>query len=94
MVAVDRSKNRQPLEMKRPTLNSYIGARIRERRLKLDLSQEQLAKALSVSQQQIQNYEKGVNEIAAVRLFEICRVLKLPLSTMFPPDDLENEPPV
>ena len=77
--------------MKRPTLNSYIGARIRERRLKLDLSQEQLAKALSVSQQQIQNYEKGVNEIAAVRLFEICRVLALPLSSMFPRDgDLEN----
>jgi len=74
------------------TLNRYIGARIRERRLMLDMSQEQLAEALAVSYQQIQNYEKGVNEVAAVRLFEICRVLNLPLASMFPSKDDQVQP--
>jgi transcriptional regulator with XRE-family HTH domain len=65
-------------------IDGYIGARIRERRLALNLSQEQLARALGVSFQQIQNYENGVNGVSAVRLFDICRVLHVPLVSMFP----------
>ena len=36
---------------------------------------------------QVQNYEKGINGISAVRLFDICKILNVPLASMFPPDD-------
>jgi transcriptional regulator with XRE-family HTH domain len=65
-------------------IDGYIGARIREGRLALNLSQEQLARVLGVSFQQIQNYENGVNGVSAVRLFDICKTLNVPLASMFP----------
>ncbi|WP_291568599.1 helix-turn-helix transcriptional regulator [Bradyrhizobium sp.] len=68
-------------------IDEYIGSRIREYRLSLRLTQEQLASALKVSFQQVQNYEKGINGISAVRLFDICKILNVPLASMFPPDD-------
>ena len=56
-------------------IDKYIGARIRERRLELTMSQKSLANAVGVSFQQIQHYEAGANGITAVRLFEIAKVL-------------------
>ncbi len=67
-------------------IDEYIGARIREGRVALNLSQEQLAAALGVSFQQIQNYEKGANGVSAVRLFDICKILNVSLTSMFPQD--------
>ena len=58
-------------------IDEYIGARIREGRVALHLSQELLAAALGVSFQQIQNYEKGANGVSAVRLFDICKILNV-----------------
>jgi transcriptional regulator with XRE-family HTH domain len=59
---------------------------MREGRLSLNISQEMLANALGISFQQIQNYEKGVNSVSAVRLFEICKILNVSLSFMFQRD--------
>jgi transcriptional regulator with XRE-family HTH domain len=67
-------------------IDEHIGARIRESRVALNLSQEQLARALGVSFQQIQNYEKGANGVSAVRLFDICKILNVSLTSMFPRD--------
>jgi transcriptional regulator with XRE-family HTH domain len=57
-----------------------------EHRLALGMTQETLGKALGVSFQQIQKYERGHNRVSAGRLFEICKVLNLPLSSMFQRD--------
>jgi transcriptional regulator with XRE-family HTH domain len=73
-------------------IDEYVGARIREGRVALNLSQEQLARALGVSFQQIQNYEKGANGVSAVRLFDICKILNVSLASMFP-QDRPNDPP-
>ena len=72
-------------ETKFDLVDRYIGSRMREERLHLNTTQERLAKALGISFQQIQNYEKGANGLSAVRLFDICKILNVSLSSMFPP---------
>jgi transcriptional regulator with XRE-family HTH domain len=67
-------------------VDRYIGARVRERRLALSISQEQLGRKLDVSFQQIQKYESGKNRVSAARLFEICKALNVSLSSMFEHD--------
>jgi transcriptional regulator with XRE-family HTH domain len=59
---------------------------MRERRLALNISQNQLGKELGVSFQQIQKYESGRNRVSAGRLFEICKALNVSLSSMFERD--------
>ena len=58
----------------------YIGQRIREARLACGQSQDVLAKALGVSFQQIQKYEKGTNRVSLVRCEQIAKVLDKPVS--------------
>jgi transcriptional regulator with XRE-family HTH domain len=60
-----------------------IGLRIRTRRLELGVSQETLAEMLGVTFQQVQKYEKGVNRVAASRLFELAAVLDVPVGFFF-----------
>lgn len=52
------------------TLESYVGQRLRLRRLVLGLRQEDLASALGISHQQVQKYEAGETRISFSRLFE------------------------
>jgi DNA-binding transcriptional regulator YiaG len=66
--------------------DAYIGAQMRKRRLAVKMKQEDLAKALGVTKQQVQKYEAGQNRVSAARLFDICGVLKVSLSSMFKPD--------
>ncbi len=72
-------------------IDAYIGARVRLRRVMLGMSQEALGEHLSLTFQQIQKYEKGVNRISASRLFELARALDVPVQYFFDglddPDD-------
>lgn len=61
----------------------HVGMRIRERRLMLGLSQQQLARLIGVTYQQAHKYERGLNRISAGRLFEIAQVLEVPISWFF-----------
>jgi transcriptional regulator with XRE-family HTH domain len=70
-------------------VDAYIGARMRERRQQLDMSQDALAKTLGITFQQIQKYERGENRVSAARLFKICKILKVSLSSMFDRDPKE-----
>ena len=64
-------------------VDAYIGARMRDRRLALGLTQETLGQKLGVSFQQVQKYENGSNRVSAARLFEICEALDVSLASMF-----------
>ena len=61
----------------------HVGGRIRERRVMLGLSQQQLAKMIGVTYQQAHKYERGVNRISAGRLYEISTALGVPISWFF-----------
>lgn len=61
----------------------HVGARIRERRVMLGLSQQQLARLIGVTYQQAHKYERGLNRISAGRLFEIGQVLGVPVAWFF-----------
>ena len=50
------------------------------------MSQERLGEALGLTFQQVQKYERGVNRVGASRLFDLSRVLDVPISFFF--DDL------
>jgi transcriptional regulator with XRE-family HTH domain len=53
-----------------------VGERIRARRNQLEMSQEDLGRALGVSFQQIQKYEKGANRISSGRLIQVVNALQ------------------
>jgi transcriptional regulator with XRE-family HTH domain len=61
----------------------HVGTRIRERRVMMGLSQQQLARMIGVTYQQAHKYERGLNRISAGRLFEIAQVLGVPVSYFF-----------
>ena len=70
-------------------VDRYVGARIRERRIMLGLTQQQLADLIGVTYQQAHKYERGINRVSAGRLFEVGQVLSVPVNYFF--DGLENE---
>ncbi len=81
--------------MKRSTnrtqdIDRHVGARIRERRIMLGLTQQQLADLIGVTYQQAHKYERGINRVSAGRLFEIARVLSVPVSYVFDGLDAQN----
>jgi len=61
----------------------HVGGRLRLRRSALGLSQDQVGTAVGLSFQQIQKYERGVNRMGASRLYEIGKVLHVPISYFF-----------
>lgn len=67
----------------------HVGARIRERRIMLGLSQQQMADLIGVTYQQAHKYERGINRISAGRLYEIAQVLGVPVSYFF--EGLDNQ---
>jgi transcriptional regulator with XRE-family HTH domain len=64
-------------------VDRHVGARVRERRIMLGLTQQQLADLIGVTYQQAHKYERGINRVSAGRLFEIAQVLSVPVSYFF-----------
>src|ERR1700689_4758080 len=64
-------------------VDRHVGACVRERRIMLGFTQQQLADLIGVTYQQAHKYERGINRISAGRLFEIAHVLSVPVSYFF-----------
>ena len=69
-------------------IDVHVGARVRLRRTLLGLSQEKLGEAIGLTFQQVQKYERGANRIGSSRLFDLSRVLDVPVEYFF--DDMPN----
>ncbi|MGH7092249.1 MAG: helix-turn-helix domain-containing protein [Stellaceae bacterium] len=70
-------------------VDRHVGARVRERRIMLGLTQQQLADLLGVTYQQAHKYERGINRVSAGRLYEVAHVLNVPVGYFF--DGLEED---
>jgi transcriptional regulator with XRE-family HTH domain len=64
-------------------IDDHVGSRIRERRIMLGLTQQQLAEMIGVTYQQAHKYERGINRVSAGRLFEIARALSAQISYFY-----------
>jgi transcriptional regulator with XRE-family HTH domain len=64
-------------------IDKHVGARVRMRRMMLNMSQTDLGEALGITFQQVQKYEKGTNRVSASRLQQIAEVLRVPVPFFF-----------
>ena len=63
--------------------NKHLGKKLKLRRLALGLTQTKVAKAINVTFQQIQKYEKGTNGVSSNRLMQLAQFLKVPIIYFF-----------
>jgi transcriptional regulator with XRE-family HTH domain len=74
------------------SVDKYVGGRLRLRRRLLGQTQSDLGNAVGLTFQQIQKYEKGASRIGAGRLWQLGRILIVPVSYFF--DGLDDHPPI
>ncbi len=83
-----KSKSRRGRGAGISPIDVHVGARLRQRRTLLGMNQTNLGDALGMSFQQVQKYERGTNRISASRLFDLSRLLDVPIEFFF--DDMSN----
>lgn len=64
-------------------IDIHVGGRVRLRRTILGMSQEKLGESLGLTFQQVQKYERGSNRIGASRLYDLSRVLDVPIAFFY-----------
>jgi transcriptional regulator with XRE-family HTH domain len=79
---VQTVEKRVPKKQVNP-IDIQVGNRVRIRRMLIGMSQERLGDLLGLTFQQVQKYEKGVNRIGAGRLFEVSRILNVPVDFFY-----------
>jgi len=84
-----RKAEQHPLLGTPRPVDVHVGARLRQRRTLLGMSQEKLGEAVSLTFQQIQKYERGANRIGASRLYQLSQVLDVSVSFFF--EDMPGE---
>ncbi len=64
-------------------VDEHVGKKLRDRRTRMGISQESLAKTSGITFQQVQKYERATNRISVSRIFEFANVLQVPISYFF-----------
>ena len=64
-------------------VDTHIGNRVRMRRMLIGMSQERLGELLKITFQQVQKYERGTNRVSASRLFQLHKVLGVPIDYFY-----------
>ena len=72
-----------PMTNKPDPIDVHVGSRVRLRRRLLGMSQGRLGKALGLTFQQIQKYERGTNRISSSRLYRLSKTLDVPVPFFF-----------
>ena len=76
-------------------IDIHVGSRVRMRRTLLGMTQTGLGDAIGLTFQQVQKYERGLNRIGSSRLYDLARVLDVPVSFFFDdmPETVANKSP-
>src|SRR3954467_4687506 len=64
-------------------IDVHVGNRIRLRRTLLGMSQERLAEQMGLTFQQVQKYERGTNRVSSSRLFDLTRIMSVPIAYFY-----------
>ena len=75
--------NNRVFKSRAQEVDRYVGSRIRERRVMLGLTQQEMADLIGVTYQQAHKYERGINRVSAGRLFDIAQALSVPVGYFF-----------
>ena len=77
----------RPGKGKADDIDKLVSRRIKTRRMIMGLSQQDLGKAVEVSIQQIQKYEKATNRISSGKLYTLANFLKVPVDYFYDQSD-------
>jgi transcriptional regulator with XRE-family HTH domain len=80
LVKASVSQSRRP---RAQDIDRHIGARLRQRRMLLGMTQQQMAELIGVTYQQAHKYEKGINRVAGGRLYTIAQALGVEVSYFY-----------
>ena len=83
MAALAKAKTNEAARPRPQDTDRYVGSRMRERRIMLGLTQQQMAELIGVTYQQAHKYEKGINRIAGGRLYAIAQALGVEVSFFY-----------
>ena len=72
---------------KADNIDKLVSRRLKMRRVMLGMSQQDIGKAVDVSIQQVQKYEKATNRISSGKLFTIAKFLKVPITYFYEHSD-------
>ena len=64
-------------------VDGHVGQRIKELRLERGITQQELARALGISYQQVQKYENGANRVSAGRLYILAQAIGVRIGAFF-----------
>ena len=82
-ILADRDDLYETTGRKPNPVDVHVGSRVRYRRMIIGMSQEKLGEKMNLTFQQIQKYEKGTNRIGASRLFQLSKILEVPVGYFF-----------
>jgi len=83
MTQTERAASATSRRARAEDIDRHVGARVRQRRVMLGLTQQQMADLIGVTYQQAHKYEKGINRVAAGRLYHMARVLGVDIGYFF-----------
>jgi len=70
-----KAPKRRGVRSKAQDIDRHVGSRMRERRIMLGLTQQEMADLIGVTYQQAHKYERGINRISAGRLYAVAQIL-------------------
>lgn len=69
------------------SIDKLVSRRLKMKRMISGLSQQDVGKAVDVSIQQVQKYEKATNRISSGKLFALARFFKVPINYFYSQDN-------
>ena len=82
---------RVPTRPRPQDVDRHVGARLRDRRIMLGLTQQQMAEMIGVTYQQAHKYEKGINRVAGGRLYAMAQALGVEVGYFYEGMDVQRE---